>query len=90
MCTIWKYAIIYVMTPAQLKFARFKSGPLGRTIDISLGLALIWWGSDMTSFIKVLATIVGAFALLAGVLNVCWVAPFIGIPFRGKDVPKEI
>lgn len=77
------------MTPAQLKFARFKSGPLGRTIDTILGLALIWWGSDFTSLIKVLAEVIGILALLAGVLNVCWVAPIIGIPFRGKDVPKE-
>lgn len=77
------------MTPAQLKFARFKSGPIGRTIDTILGLALIWWGSDLDSLAKDLALVVGVFALLAGVLNVCWAAPIIGVPFRGKDVPKE-
>ena len=77
------------MTPAQLKFARFKSGPLGRSIDTILGLALIWWGSDFSSMVNDLAVVIGIFALLAGVLNVCWVAPIIGIPFRGKDIPKE-
>ena len=77
------------MTPTQLKFARFKSGPYGRTIDTILGLALIWWGSDFSSLVKDLAIIIGILALLAGVLNVCWVAPIIGIPFRGKDIPKE-
>ena len=77
------------MTPAQLKFARFKSGPYGRTIDTVLGLLLIWWGSNLGSLIKDIALIIGIFALLAGVLNVCWVAPIIGITFRGKDVPKE-
>ena len=77
------------MTPTQLKFARFKSGPFGRTIDALLGLALIWWGSDFTSLVKDLAVIIGILALLASVLNVCWVAPIIGIPFRGKDIPKE-
>ena len=77
------------MTPTQLKFARFKSGPLGRTIDTILGLVLIWWGSDLTSLVQDLAVIIGILALLAGVLNVCWVAPIIGIPFRGKDIPKE-
>lgn len=76
------------MTSAQLKFARFKSGPPGRIIDTILGLALIGWGSDLASPIKVLALVIGILALLAGVLNVCWVAPIIGIPFRGKDVPK--
>ena len=76
------------MTPAQLKFARFKPGPLGRTIDTILGLALIWWGSDLSSLVKVVAVVIGILALLAGVLNVCWAAPIIGIPFRGKDVPK--
>jgi len=77
------------MTPAQLKYARFKSGPLGRSIDTVLGLALIWWGSDFTSMVKDLAVVFGIFALVAGVLNVCWVAPIIGIPFRGKDIPRE-
>ena len=77
------------MTPAQLRFARFKSGPIGRSIDTVLGLSLIWWGSDFTSLLKVIAFIIGIFALLAGVLNVCWAAPIIGVPFRGKDVPKK-
>jgi len=81
-------SIRYIMTPAQLRFARFKSGPLGRTIDTMLGLALIWWGCELSSVVKDLAVVIGALALLAGVLNVCWVAPIIGIPFRGKDVPK--
>lgn len=77
------------MTPAQLKFARFKSGLPGRTIDTILGLALIWWGYDLSSLVKDFAVVIGIFALLAGVLNVCWAAPFIGIPFRGKDVPRD-
>lgn len=77
------------MTPTQLTFARFKSGTFGRTIDTILGIALIWWGSDLSSLVKDLAVVIGIFALLAGVLNVCWVEPIIGIPFRGKDVPKE-
>jgi len=77
------------MTPGQLKFARFKSGPLARTIDTLLGLALIWWGSHLSTWVEGFASVIGVFALLAGVLNVCWVAPIIGIPFRGKDVPKD-
>jgi hypothetical protein len=77
------------MTPIQLKFARFKSGPIGRTIDTVLGLTLIWWGSDFSSLLKDFSVIIGILALLAGVLNVCWAAPLIGIPFQGKDIPKE-
>lgn len=76
------------MTPVQLKFARFKSGPPGRIIDTILGFSLIWWGSDLSSLVKDVAVVIGIFALIAGVLNVCWVAPIIGIPFWGKDVPK--
>lgn len=77
------------MTPAQLKFARFKSGPIGRTLDTILGLALIWWGSGLDSLVKEFALVVGVLAFFAGILNVCWAAPIIGVPFRGKDVPKE-
>ena len=76
------------MTPAQLKFARFKSSPLGRSIDVTLGLSLIWWGSSLSSFVKDIALFIGVLALIAGASNVCWVAPIIGISFRGKDVPK--
>jgi len=74
------------MTPAQLKFTRFKSGPINRTIDTVLGIALIWWGSDFSSIAKDIGFVIGIFALLAGVLNVCWAAPIIGIPFRGKEL----
>ena len=76
------------MTTAQLRFARLKSGPLGRVIDTVLGLTLIWWGIGFSSWVQGLAVVIGVFALLAGVLNVCWAAPIVGIPFRGKDVPK--
>ena len=77
------------MTPAQLKFARFKSGMYGRTIDTILGLALIWWGSNFSNLAKDIAVIIAIFALLSSLLNICCVAPIIGIPFRGKDIPKE-
>lgn len=77
------------MTPTQLKFAQFKSGPIGRTIDIILGLGLIWWGRKFSSFVNDFGVAIGVLAFLAGALNLCWAAPILGIPFRGKDLPKE-
>ncbi len=75
------------MTAQQLQFARFKASQLGRTIDITLGIVLLWWGFGFTSLAKDIVALVGVFVLLAGVLNVCWLAPILGIPFRGSDVP---
>lgn len=74
------------MSPTQLKFARFKSGPWGRAIDITLGIVLMWWGSSFGSAIEDLAFVIGVFALTAGVFNVCWLWFIVGIPFRGRDV----
>ena len=77
------------MSPRQLKFAQFKSSALGRVIDITLGVVLIWWGSDFASTMEYITVIIGLFALSAGAFNICWAAPIIGIPFRGKDVPSR-
>ena len=77
------------MTPTRLRFARFKSSPLGRIVDTSLGLLLMGWGLSTSSLVGNLAIVVGVLAFLAGVLNVCWAAPILGIPFRGKDISKD-
>lgn len=58
----------------------------GRTIRVVAGLALIWWGMTAASGAGAIVAIIGAIVALAGIFNVCILAPLFGAPFRGKDV----
>ncbi|OHA83809.1 MAG: hypothetical protein A2937_01925 [Candidatus Yonathbacteria bacterium RIFCSPLOWO2_01_FULL_47_33b] len=71
----------------MLKFAKFMATAPGRIIRVVAGAAIIWWGSmigDTTTGMVVI--LVGAIPFFAGILNLCMIAPFIGVPFKGKDI----
>ena len=69
-----------------MAFAKFMATGLGRGLRGVTGLVFIWWGMSMSSMVGIIVAIVGVFAVIAGVLNVCFIAPLIGVPFRGKDL----
>ena len=66
-------------------FACFMASATGRALRVILGLALIafGWTKAGTTTVVVLM-IVGLIPLLAGVFNVCLIAPIIGAPFSGR------
>lgn len=66
-------------------FACFMANPTGRLVRIVAGLALIGWGWTMLGTTTgTVLMIVGVVPILAGVLNVCLIAPIIGAPFSGR------
>jgi len=66
-------------------FACFMARPAGRLLRIVAGLALIAWGWTMRgTTMGTVLMIVGVVPILAGVLNVCLLAPIIGAPFSGR------
>lgn len=66
-------------------FASFMARPAGRLIRIVAGLALIGWGWTMRGTTAgMLLMVLGVVPILAGVLNVCLIAPLIGAPFSGR------
>ena len=67
----------------KTKFQEFKSGKIGRTIDITLGTLLIIYAIFFEPY-RIVAVIIGVLAFTAGAFNICWAAPLIGIPFKGK------
>lgn len=77
-----------------MAFARFMSSALGRGIRIVAGLALVAVGVTL-AVTSAGATgpvvggtaliLVGALVFAAGALNVCFIAPLIRAPFRGRD-----
>ena len=66
-------------------FACFMARPAGRLLRIVAGLALMGWGWTMRgTTLGTLLMIAGIVPILAGVLNVCLLAPIIGAPFSGR------
>lgn len=66
-------------------FACFMARPTGRLLRIVVGVAIIVWGWTMSGTTTgTVLMIVGVVPLLAGVLNVCLIAPIIGAPFSGR------
>lgn len=68
-----------------MAFAKFMAGPIGRIVRIVAGVALIVWGLSMGDTTGILIAVVGVLPVLAGVFNVCLIAPVIGAPFSGRD-----
>jgi hypothetical protein len=70
-------------------FAVFMASPTGRSIRVIAGLALMAWGWSMHERTTgIILMVVGLVPLLAGVFNVCLIAPIIGVPFAGKDARR--
>ena len=73
------------MADSSMAFACFMARPLGRGLRIVAGLALIGSGYAMRgTTLGTVLMIVGVFPLLAGLLNLCFLAPIIGAPFSGR------
>ncbi len=66
-----------------MSFSKFMSTGLGRSIRVAAGVVLIVLG-----FVGgggwITLSIVGVVPLVAGLMNVCLLAPLMGQPFRGS------
>ncbi|MCY7380691.1 MAG: DUF2892 domain-containing protein [Gemmatimonadaceae bacterium] len=77
------------MTDGSRAFAAFMASGAGRLLRIVAGLALIGWGWSMREQTAgIVLMVVGLVPLLAGVFNVCVIAPLIGAPFAGRDARR--
>ena len=70
----------------EMKFAEFMASPAGRGIRIAAGLGIIMAGLSRRDPEGVVIAAVGVVPVVAGVLNVCMLAPFLDVPFRGDAV----
>ena len=78
------------MTDSSMAFACFMASPLGRGVRIVAGLALIGWGYSLRETTPgTVLMIVGVVPLLAGLLNLCLIAPIIGAPFSGRAAQAQ-
>lgn len=66
-------------------FACYMARPAGRFLRIVAGIALMAVGWSMRgSTAGTILMLVGTVPMLAGLLNVCLIAPIIGAPFSGR------
>ncbi len=66
-------------------FAKWMAQPIGRLIRIIAGIVLIALGLGVIGdTVGLIVAIIGVLPILAGVFNVCLIAPLIGAPFQGK------
>lgn len=73
------------MSNGRKQFARFMASGAGRSLRVVAGVALIVWGwSNHQTTTGLVVMFVGLVPLLAGVFNVCVIAPIIGVPFAGR------
>lgn len=72
-----------------MAFARFMAGPLGRSVRVVAGFALIAIGivnvASGATALGIILAVVGAVVCTAGVANVCLIAPLLRAPFHGRD-----
>ena len=77
-----------------MAFASFMSSATGRIIRIVAGLALIGWGIYLAVeasnlLLGIILAVVGLLPLVAGLLNICVLAPLFRAPFRGTNVRAQ-
>ena len=72
-----------------MSFAIWMSRPLGRGLRIGIGLVLMGVGLYVGGAWGVVIGVVGAVPLLAGIVNVCAIAPFLGVPFNARRLPAR-
>jgi len=74
-----------------MAFASFMSSATGRILRMLVGLGLIGWGvflsvTASTMTVGIILIVVGLLPLVAGLIDVCVIAPLLGAPFSGAKV----
>ncbi len=69
-----------------MAFAEWMAKPAGRILRIAAGLVLIGVGLYFQTFWGYAVAVVGVVPVLAGVFNICLIAPVLGAPFRGRSL----
>ena len=73
-----------------MAFAKFMAGGIGRGVRILAGIALIALGLfGIQGTTGIIVAVVGVVPVLAGLLNVCLIAPLLGAPFSGTQAQQQ-
>jgi Protein of unknown function (DUF2892) len=68
-------------------FVTFMASGIGRMVRIAAGIALITWALlGLNGVTAVVVGVIGAVPLLAGLVDVCLLAPLFGRPLSGPRI----
>lgn len=71
-----------------MAFAEFMPTPLGRGLRVVFGGLLIYVGLNMIQGVAgTVVALLGIVPITTGLLNLCILAPLLGVPFRGSSRP---
>lgn len=69
-----------------MAFAKFMAGPVGRGVRVLAGLVLVALGLfALEQPAGYLVAALGAVFIVVGALNICLIAPLLGVPLSGKE-----
>jgi hypothetical protein len=68
---------------------KFMASPAGRITRIVAGILLIVIGLLVGDTVGIIIALVGLIPLLAGVFDVCVLAPLFGDPFSGEGIRSK-
>jgi hypothetical protein len=72
-----------------MEFALFMATNTGRLLRILAGMILVLAGLYVfTGVLGIVNAVLGLLLIAAGLFNFCWIAPLLGVPFWGKNLPK--
>ena len=70
-----------------MAFVQFMASKTGRYVRIAVGIILLILGIFVVQDTAgIVVTIIALVPLLAGVFDVCLLAPLFGAPFKGADI----
>ena len=65
----------------------FLASPVGRTVRVVAGAALVAWGlAGLNGVTGVVVAVIGLVPLLAGLFDFCVFAPLFGAPLSGQQI----
>lgn len=69
-----------------LHFAEMMATPVGRLARIAAGAALVALGYALGGSLGIVLAVVGLVPIAAGLFNVCFIAPLLRVPLRGRKL----
>jgi hypothetical protein len=71
-----------------MAFAEFMATPPGRGLRVVFGGLLIYVGLNVVHGVAgTVVALLGIVPIATGILNLCILAPLLGVPFRGSSPP---
>lgn len=71
-------------------FFQIMNSLFGRALRMFLGTLLAWYGAQIGGVLGIIMMIVGLIPFLAGLFNLCLIAPLFGYPISGRAMKIKL